>query len=61
MVLYSMFVGRTPAQPNNNSQIFAKGRSRINFPNQISSGLKNLLQWMLEKNPSQRPTINDVL
>ena len=62
IILCEYFTGKKPILPSDCGSTWLcveKGKS-LSYARSIPSGIKNLLDWMLRKNPNERPTINEV-
>ena len=62
IVIFQMFFGQLPHNENNDFKEYVKSiKSTYNYCGNISSELKDLLEKMLNKNPSRRITIDECL
>ena len=62
IILCEYFTGKKPILPSDCGSTWLcveKGKS-LSYAKSIPSGIKNLIDWMLRKNPNERPTINEV-
>lgn len=62
IILCEYFTGKKPVLPSDcgSTWICAENDKPISYAKSIPIGIKNLLDWMLRKNPNERPTINEV-
>ena len=62
IILFEMFFGKLPYKDNDDYQEYIKNiKSTYNISNNISNEFKDLLDKMLDNNPSTRITINECL
>ena len=62
IIICEYFTGKKPILPSDCRSTWScveKGKS-LSYAKSIPSGIKNLIDWMLRKNPNERPTINEV-
>ncbi len=62
IILCEYFTGKKPVLPSdcgNTWVCIEKGKS-YSYVKSVPSEIKNLIDWMLRKNPNERPTINEV-
>jgi len=62
IILCEYFTGKKPILPHDYSSTWACVEDGYSFTyaKRIPIEIKNLIDWMLRKNPKERPTINDV-
>ena len=62
IILSEYFTGKKPVLPSDcgSTWICIENDKPISYAKSIPAGIKNLLDWMLRKNPNERPTINEV-
>lgn len=62
IILCEYFTGKKPALPSDCGSTWAcieKGKS-YSYAKGVPTEIKNLIDWMLRKDPNERPTINEV-
>lgn len=62
IILCEYFTGRKPILPSDcgSTWLCVEKDKSLSYAKSIPSGIKNLIDWMLRKNPNERPTINEV-
>lgn len=62
IILSEYFTGKKPILPSDcgSTWLCVEKSKSLSYAKSIPSGIKNLLDWMLRKNPNERPTIYEV-
>ena len=62
IILCEYFTGKKPVLPSDcgSTWICIDNGKSFSYAKSLPSGINNLIDWMLRKNPNERPTINEV-
>ena len=62
IIMCEYFTGKKPLLPSDcgSTWICVDNCKSFSYAKSLPTGMKNLIDWMLRKNPNERPTINEV-